>query len=131
MSGATRLRRVCCHLSVPSPSNHLNHKLTVKSSIHFQSFPILQSAISSLPVWYQLLAVCWYLLTCLLDPTECPVTLARVYSLNLGSPRVPLKNHPISSLSPGPLKIRKSASRFTKKHQNVTQIPSPGLQITE
>ena len=37
---------------------------------HFQSFPVLQSAISSLPVWYQLLAVCksaiWGLQICLL-----------------------------------------------------------------
>ena len=36
----------------------------------FHSFQILQSTISSLPVWYQLLAVCFDLLTCLLYPTD-------------------------------------------------------------
>ena len=53
LSGATRLRSVCCKLQIPSHSNHLNHKLTVKFSSHFH----LQSAISSLPVWYWLLAL--------------------------------------------------------------------------
>ena len=52
--------------------------------------------------------------------TEWRVCLNWVCTLNLGSPRVPLKNHQISSLSPRPSKIRKSAPRVTKRHQNVT-----------
>ena len=32
---AIRLRRVCCNLPVPNPSNHFNHELTIKFSIHF------------------------------------------------------------------------------------------------
>ena len=91
LSRANRLRAVCCNLSVPSPSNHVNHKLTIKFSIYFQSFPVLQSAISSLPIWYQLLAVCFDLLTCLLDPTGDPVTLTGVGALNPVPPRVRLK----------------------------------------
>ena len=99
----------------------------------FHSFPVLQSAISSLPIWYQLLAVCWLTFSCSaisclayplfffpLDPTMWRVTLTLVWCLNPGSPRAPLKNHHISSLSPGPLKIRKSGPRVTKRHQNVT-----------
>jgi len=65
LSGATRLRRICCKLTVPSPSNHFNHRLTIKFSIHFQSFPVLQSATSSLPVWYQPLTVCKSAIWCL------------------------------------------------------------------
>ena len=44
----------------------------------------------------------------------------------LTAPNVPLKNHHISSLSPGPLKIRKSLPRVSKRHQNVTQISASG-----
>ena len=116
LSGAIRLRRVCCHLPVPSPSNHLNHKLTIVFSILFQSFPILQCAISSLSIWYQLLTVCYLLLTGLLNPMDSPVTLSGACALNPGSLRVPLKNHQISNLSPGPSKIRKGAPRVTKRH---------------
>ena len=50
-----RLRSVCCNLPVPSPSNHLNHKLTVKFSFipnQFQSsslqLAVCQSGISFL-----------------------------------------------------------------------------------
>ncbi len=57
-SGAIRLRGVCCKLPVPSPSNHLNHKLTVKLSIHFSNFQssslqlsICQSGISFSAIW--------------------------------------------------------------------------------
>ena len=117
-SGAIRLRRICCNLPVPSS---LNHKLTVKFSIHFNSFPILQSAISCLPIWYQLLAVFrsasvsdWFLMVSG-RAKKYPVTLPGVCNLNLGSPRAPLKNHHISRLSPGPLKIRKSVPRVSKK----------------
>ena len=64
---------------------------------------------------------------CLLDPPSNEITTTtRVCCLNLGPPRVPLKNHHISSLPPGPLKIRKSAPRVTKRHQNVSQIPHFG-----
>ena len=56
--GAIRLRSVFGKLLIPSPSNHLNHKLTVKFSTDFHSFPVLKSAIVSLQVWYQLLGVC-------------------------------------------------------------------------
>ncbi len=41
-------------------------------------------------------------------------------ALNLGPPRVPLKNHQISSLSPGPSKITKNASQGPKYR---SQIP--------
>ena len=58
LSGATRLRGILGQLQIPGPSNHLNHKLTVKCSTDFHSFPVLKSAIVSLQVWYQLLDVC-------------------------------------------------------------------------
>ena len=110
----------CSHLLVPSLFNYLNHKLTVVFSMHLHSFSVLQSAIGCLPVCYLLLAVCYLLLTGLLYPTDKRVTPTLVYSLNPGSPRKPVKNHQISSLPPGPLKIRKSDPRVTKSHQNVT-----------
>ena len=50
--GAIRLRSIFSNQEVPSPSYHLNHKSTVQFSI----ISILQSVISSLPVWYQLLS---------------------------------------------------------------------------
>ena len=50
VSAATRLRGICGQLLVPSPSNHLSHKLTIKFSVHFQSsslrLAVCQSAIS-------------------------------------------------------------------------------------
>ena len=56
--GAIRLRGIFGKLQIPSPSNHLNHKLTVRVSTDFHAFPVLKSAIVSLQVWYQLLDVC-------------------------------------------------------------------------
>ena len=50
-----------------------------------------------------------------LDPMECSVTLSGVYCLNPDSSWVPLKNHHISSLSPGPLKIKKTCSHGDQK----------------
>ena len=59
LQGAIRLRRVCCNQPVPSHSNHLNHKLTVKLSIHFSNFQssslqlsICQSGISFSAIWW-------------------------------------------------------------------------------
>ena len=97
----------CSHLLIPSPFNYLNHKLTVDFSIHFHSFSVLQSAIGCLPV-------CLSAFSCLLSAVvsclvghgpACYPNFAR--ALNPGSPRKPLKNHKISSLSPGPSKITK------------------------
>ena len=55
----------------------------------FQSFPVLQSAIACLPLWYLLLRVC----------RSAMCVLLWMCSLNLGSLRVPLQNHQIPSLS--------------------------------
>ena len=120
-------------LQTACPKSFQSFKSQVDTQVFhsFPEFPVLQSAISSLPIWYQLLAVCFDLLTCLLDPTGDPVTTPGVYHLNPGSPGVPLKNHHISSLSAGPVKIRKSAPRVTKRHKNVSQIPPSGHQINE
>ena len=120
LSGATRLRRVCCHLPVPILFYHLNHELTVEFSMHFRSFQVLKSAISCLPVCYLFLAVCYLLLTGLLYPTDRTVTLTLVCYLNPGSPRKPFKSHQISSLPPGHPKILKSESRTTIRHQNLS-----------
>ena len=73
----------------------------------------------------------WWLANLLLDPTDNTFYHPPVYSLNLGPPRVPLKNHRISSLSQGPLKIRKSGPRVTKRHTNIIQILPSGHQISE
>ena len=51
-----------------------------------------------------------------LQATDNTVTLPWVCSLTLGPPRVPMKNHQISSLSPRPSKTRKSAPKVTKSH---------------
>ena len=63
-------------LQTACPKSFQSFKTQVDSQV-FHSFPEIpsfQSAISSLPVWYQLVAVCFDLLTCLLDPTDNPFT---------------------------------------------------------
>ncbi len=93
--------------------------------IHFHSFPILQSAISNLPIWYQLLADCLSAFICLLEPTDNPVTTLGVCPLSPGPPRVPLKNHHISSLPPGPNKNQK---KCTQGHQKTPKCePNPSF----
>ena len=107
---------------VDSPKSFQSFKSQVDSQVfHFQS------AISSLPVWCQLLAVCRSAIWCLVvffevvtGAREWGVTLTWVCTLNLGPPRVSLKNHRISSLSPGPSQIRKSAPKGTKSEQKGT-----------
>ena len=51
---ARRMLQTACPKAFQSFQSQVGNQV----SIHFQSFPVLQSAISSLPVWCQLLAVC-------------------------------------------------------------------------
>ena len=48
--GPSGCEAFCCNLLFPGPSNHLNHRLTIKFSIHFQfsnlRLAVCQSAIS-------------------------------------------------------------------------------------
>ena len=103
--------------------------------LFFQSTS-LQLPVCSLPVWY-LIEEASKLKTGIFDfgvflgPGTVPFTTHWVYYLNTGPSRVSLKNHQISSLSPRPAKLRKSEPKVTKRHQNVSQIPPTGHQISE
>ena len=70
---ARSIGQTACSKSLQSFQSQVDSQV----SIHFQSFPIVQSAISSLPVWYQLLAVCksaiWGLVTVYCRPGTVPL----------------------------------------------------------
>ena len=90
----------CCNQLFPNPSNHLSHKFDNQV---FHAFPIHSSPPVSKAVCHS--GISFYLsangdLLLVLDPPDRGVTLTWAYSLDSGSPRVPLKNHKISSLSP-------------------------------
>ena len=130
LSGAIRLRSVFSSQLVTSHSHHLNHKLAIKFSTDFHSFPILKSAIVSLQVWYQLLGVCKSAigglaladqqigdkLICYCRPGRSPLPSLGCVPSTWPPLRESLKNHQISSLSPGPSKIRQSVPKVTKSH---------------
>ena len=117
--GATRLRRVL--FQSPCPKSFQAFQSQVDNQV-FHSFPVISSPpvcncqFANLVFANQQSGVCRSVYcrprTNVLPPPG--------YNLNLGPPRVSLKNHQISSLSPRPIKIRKSAPRITKRHQNVT-----------
>jgi hypothetical protein len=112
--GAIRLRRILLQLLFPSPSG-----LSITSPQ--SSFPVqvckcqftsLVSAFKGLQISNLVFG------NCLLDPRDEPTTINLEGYLNLGPPREPLKNHQISSLSPGPSKIKKTSPQG---HQKVSK----------
>ena len=64
-------------------------------------------------------------------PGDQRLTTTWVCALNSGPSRASPQNHQISSLSPRPAKVRKSAPKVTKRHENVSQITTTGHQIRE
>ena len=122
--GAIRLRGIL--FQSRSPKSFQSFKSQVDSPKSFQSF---KSPVDSQPVYlYTCIPV--YLDTWIPGPDGIcdlieswfpgarmwQVTLPWVYYLSPGPPRISLKNHQISSLSPGPSKIRKSVPKVNKGH---------------
>jgi hypothetical protein len=112
--GTTRLRRGCLHLPVPSLSNHVDLKLPIE-------FPFIPLRSSSLRF-----AVCQFAFCVQLFAFRC---FGLILS-TLGTQETFSKSlhfQPVSRT----LKIRESPPRVAIRHENVSQIPSPGPEITK
>ena len=136
LMAAPRLRGVLHQLPVPSPTNHFNHKLPIKVSIissHFQSSH-LQVAVCQSGISFQLFASqqSGELVTAYCRPRANLLPYPGSVIPTWAPPTVLLQNHHISSLSPGPSKIRKGwLSQGHQKSLKGHLKPPPGHQFSE